>query len=120
MFIPKIIYNYPFVVVMPVQWIEFKMHAPTVTQELNTEAWVTAIGDVVRPLRRHDFYTSELRRHAKVDSRLRFLIGDRNNRELGTVLYEITTKGHSIMGVRLERIGEDRNGAIWLVIFSGS
>jgi hypothetical protein len=96
--------------------IELKCHEPIVVQELQTEAWVTAIAEIIRPLDQHDFYTSELAQYAEVaGGPLQALIGDRDNRELAEVLRQI--QGQSFGGAYILRADSGRHGVIWMVVF---
>jgi hypothetical protein len=95
------------------RWIIPSGAPPTVAIELNIPAWVTAIADAVGP---RIFYSAELMAHAKVTrGQLLSLIGKRTIQQLGQVLSEIS--GKPVDGCRIERIGEDRTGAIWRVLF---
>ena len=86
-------------------------YPPTVTTELNVAAWVRTITSATRQL---DFSSGELMRHARaIGGPLLELIGDRDTRELGNVLHEI--KGKTFDGFYIDRIGDNRNGAIWRI-----
>ena len=63
----QMISSNPAVMVLTVtRIIEFKPYAPIVVQQLQAEAWVTAVAETIRPLDQHDFYTSELAQYAEV------------------------------------------------------
>jgi hypothetical protein len=94
---------------------------PIVTEALSTEAWVKAIAEIIRPLplRYHDFYSSELLRHAELaQGSLWSLIADMDNIRFGRVLREIAISGKSVDGCTLRQIPGDRKRARWRAVFA--
>ncbi len=92
---------------------------PIVIQELNAEAWVKAIAEILRPLppKYHEFYSNELLHHAEVaKGSLWALINDRSPVQFGLVLREIA--GQEFDGCTLKQIGvDDRKRNRWLMVF---
>jgi hypothetical protein len=96
--------------------IELKCHEPIVVQQLQAEAWVTAIAETIRPLDQHDFYTSELVQYAEVaGGPLQALIGWPRQSRAGRGA--APDPRQSFGSAYISRADSDHNGVIWMVIF---
>lgn len=82
-------------------------HAPL---EPGAEALVLAIsahaGDLL-------FCARELVEHSRLRAAIVAAVGELNSRRLGRLLRRL--EGREIAGVRIERVGEDRDGVAWRV-----